>query len=178
MSRLAKHPVKLPQGVTAAVSGRKVTVKGKLGELTLALVDGIDVLQKDGGLSFELKNDSDRLTRNMWGTTRALVSSMVKGVSQGYEKKLQLEGVGYRANMQGKKLVLQLGFSHDIEYPVPVGIEIKCPKQTEIEITGFDKHKVGQVAAEIYRMRPPEPYKGKGIRYAGQRVRRKEGKKK
>ena len=178
MSRLAKHPVKLPQGVTAAIAGRKVTVKGKLGELSLTVRDGIDVLQKDGGLSFELKNDKDRLTHDMWGTTRALVSSMVKGVSEGYAKKLELEGVGYRANMQGRKLILQLGFSHDVEFPVPQGIEIKCPKQTEIEISGFDKHKVGQVAAEIYRMRPPEPYKGKGIRYAGQHIRRKEGKKK
>ncbi len=178
MSRLAKHPVKLPQGVTAAIAGRKVTIKGKLGELSLALVDGVNVLQKDGELTFELKNENDRLTRDMWGTTRALISSMVKGVSVGYSKKLELEGVGYRANMQGKKLVLQLGFSHDVEFAVPAGIEIKCPKQTEIEISGFDKHRVGQVAAEIYRMRPPEPYKGKGIRYTGQRILRKEGKKK
>jgi len=177
MSRIAKHPIKILAGVEAKLSGKKLTVKGKKGELSLDIANDISVEVKDGAVVLK-KAVETRHARAMWGTTASLVRGMMKGVSEGYAKKLIIEGVGFRAALQGKDLVLQLGFSHEVKYKTPAGIEIKVPKQTEIEISGIDKQKVGQVAAELYLMKRPEPYKGKGINYEGRRIRRKEGKKK
>jgi large subunit ribosomal protein L6 len=177
MSRIAKHPIKIPAGVDIKVNGKKVAVKGKMGELTLNLIDDISAEVKDGAIILKPLSTA-RLARDMWGTTASNVRNMIKGVTVGYQKKLLIEGVGFRAALKGKDLVLQIGFSHEVDYKTPAGIEIKVPKQTEIEISGIDKQKVGQVTAEIYSLKPPEPYKGKGIRYEGQQVRRKEGKKK
>ena len=177
MSRIAKHPIKLPAGVEAKLSGKKLAIKGKKGELTLDVSNDIKAEVKDGAVSLS-KLSQSRQAANMWGTTASLVRGMIKGVTEGFQKKLVIEGVGYRAALQGKDLVLQIGFSHEVKYRVPQGIEIKVPKQTEIEISGIDKQKVGQVAAEIFLMKRPEPYKGKGINYEGRRIRRKEGKKK
>lgn len=177
MSRIAKHPIKVLPGVDVKLSGRKMTVKGKKGELSYDIHPEISAEMKDGAVTFK-KATNSRLAGSMWGTTSSLLRGMMKGVSEGYSKRLLIEGVGFRAALQGKDLVLQIGFSHEVKYKTPQGIEIKVPKQTEIEISGVDKQKVGQVAAEIYAMKKPEPYKGKGIRYEGQKVRRKEGKKK
>lgn len=177
MSRIAKHPIKIPAGVEVKVNGKKLSVKGKKGELTLALVEEIAAEVKDGGVILK-KTSSSRFAGNMWGTTASNLRGMIKGVTDGYTKKLLIEGVGFRAALKGKDLQLQIGFSHDVDYKTPQGIEIKVPKQTEIEVSGIDKQKVGQVAAEIYSLKPPEPYKGKGIKYEGQNIRRKEGKKK
>jgi len=177
MSRVGKHPVALPQGVTAEVKADSITVKGKLGTLSLALTSEVDVKLEGEQISVAPRHETQR-SRMMWGTTRNNVANMVLGVSEGFKTVLEIEGVGFRAAVQGKDLVLQLGFSHEIKYPIPQGIEIKAEKPTVIAITGFDKQKVGQVAAEIRGMKKPEPYKGKGIRYAGERIRRKEGKKK
>jgi len=177
MSRIAKHPIKIPAGVEIKVTGKKVSVKGKKGELHLALVNDISAEVKDGAITLKPLSNA-RLAKDMWGTTASNVRNMIKGVTDGYQKKLIIEGVGFRAALKGKDLVLQIGFSHEVNYHTPVGIEIKVPKQTEIEVSGIDKQKVGQVTAEIYSLKPPEPYKGKGIRYEGQHVRRKEGKKK
>ncbi len=177
MSRIAKHPIKFPAGVEGRLSGKKLAVKGKKGELSLEISNDIKAELKDGAIQLSKANDS-RHARNMWGTTSSLIRGMIKGVSEGYQKRLIIEGVGFRAALQGKDLVLQLGFSHEVKYKVPAGIEVKVPKQTEIEIFGIDKQKVGQVAAELYLMKRPEPYKGKGINYEGRRIRRKEGKKK
>lgn len=177
MSRIAKHPIKFPAGVELKLTGRKLTVKGKKGELNLDISNDIKAEIKDGAIQLSKASES-RHARNMWGTTSSLIRGMIKGVSEGYQKRLLIEGVGFRAALQGKDLVLQIGFSHEVRYKVPAGIEIKVPKQTEIEISGIDKQKVGQVAAELYLMKRPEPYKGKGINYEGRRIRRKEGKKK
>lgn len=177
MSRIAKHPIKFPAGVEAKLSGRKLSVKGKKGELTLDISNDISAELKDGAITLKKASESNQAAR-MWGTTSSLIRGMIKGVTDGYQKKLVIEGVGFRASLQGKDLVLQIGFSHDVKYKIPAGIEIKVPKQTEIEISGIDKQKVGQVAAEIYLMKRPEPYKGKGINYEGRRILRKEGKKK
>lgn len=177
MSRIAKNPVEIPEGVTVTVDGQTVTVKGKLGELNLRAVDDIAVTLEDNIVTVKPRNQS-RFARSIWGTTRSLINNMVVGVSEGYTQKLEIKGVGYRASVQGKNLVLQLGFSHDVTYPIPEGITIVAPSQTAIEISGADKKQVGQVAAEIVKYRPPEPYKGKGISYEGQRILRKEGKKK
>lgn len=177
MSRIAKHPIPLPASVEAKISGKKLAIKGKKGELTLDVCNDIKAEMKDGKIVLSKLSES-RQARNMWGTTSSLVKGMIKGVTEGFQKKLVIEGVGFRAALQGKELVLQIGFSHDVKYKIPAGIEIKVPKQTEIEISGIDKQKVGQVAAEIYLMKRPEPYKGKGINYEGRRIRRKEGKKK
>lgn len=177
MSRVGKHPVALPQGVTAEVKEGSVTVKGKLGSLSLALTSEVDVKLEDGKVAIAPRHETQR-SRMMWGTTRNNVANMVKGVSEGFKQVLEIEGVGFRAAVQGKELILQLGFSHEIKYPIPQGIEIKAEKPTLVSITGFDKQKVGQVAAEIRGMKKPEPYKGKGIKYAGEKIRRKEGKKK
>lgn len=177
MSRIAKHPIKLPAGVEAKVAGRKVTIKGKKGELSLDVVNDIKAEMKDGAIVLAKSSDS-RHAAAMWGTTSSLIRGMIKGVTDGYSKRLLIEGVGFRAALQGKDLVLQIGYSHEVRYKVPTGIEIKVPKQTEIEISGIDKQKVGQVAAELYLMKRPEPYKGKGINYEGRRILRKEGKKK
>ena len=175
MSRVAKQPVALPQGVTATVTDDAITVKGAKGSLSLPLRPGVTV--KQDGQYLKVTFDGSEW-RPAGGSTRAHLANMVQGVSKGYEKKLELVGVGYRAAVQGKTLVLALGYSHDINYPIPDGIDIKTPKPTEITISGIDKQRVGQVAAEIREFRGPEPYKGKGVKYAGEYIFRKEGKKK
>lgn len=174
MSRVAKNPIKLPAGVDLNISGSQLTVKGPKGNLALVLHPSISFDESEG--EYMVKPDSPK-NMAMAGTFRALVSNMVTGVSTGFEKKLQLVGVGYRAQAQGNKLNLTLGFSHPIEYSAPEGITIETPSQTEIVVSGCDKRNVGQVAAEIRAYRPPEPYKGKGVRYADERVMRKEAKK-
>lgn len=177
MSRIGKNPVAVPNGVTVAIEGRKVRAKGKLGELTLPLGDLIEAKVEDG--KFWVKPaDESKQARMMWGTARNLVRNMVQGVSQGYTKTLEISGVGYRAQVQGKNLILQLGYSHDVNFPIPAGVAIKCDKPTSITVSGADKQQVGQVTAEIRSFRKPEPYKGKGIKYDTETVRRKEGKKK
>ncbi len=179
MSRIAKMPVDLPQGVNATLAQGAVTVRGAKGSLTLNLVSGITVAQKEQTLVVEIaegKSTNERIAAA--GATRANLANMVMGVTKGFERKLELVGVGYRAALQGKNLNLTLGFSHPVSYPVPEGISIETPSQTEILIKGVDRQKVGQVAAEIRGYRPPEPYKGKGVRYAGERIVMKEGKKK
>ena len=175
MSRIAKNPVSIPPGVTVNVQDQEVVVQGPKGSLSLRLSDKVQMRQEDGQLKFAPRSDSSRA---LAGTTRSLVDNMVVGVLQGFEKRLDLQGVGYRAQAQGRKLNLQLGFSHPIEYALPDGIEAETASQTQIVVRGIDKQLVGQVAAEIRAFRPPEPYKGKGVRYLGERVRRKEGKKK
>jgi len=177
MSRVGKYPVALPQGVTAEVKGQTVAIKGKTGNLTLVAPDEVEVKVADGKVAVSMRHDTMR-SRVLWGTTRNNINSMVKGVSEGFKKVLEIEGVGFRAAMTGKDLVLQIGFSHEVKYPIPEGITAKVDKQTVITITGNDKQKVGQVAAEIRGMKKPEPYKGKGIKYQGEWIRRKEGKKK
>ena len=177
MSRVGKNPVTLPQGVTVDVAGGVATVKGKLGTLKLPITKEVDVSVKDGKVWVKPVHETNQ-SRVMWGTTRANLRNMVEGVSKGYSKSLEINGVGYRAAVQGKHLQLQMGFSHDVVYPIPEGITIKCEKPTAIQISGIDKQKVGQVAAEIRRWRKPEPYKGKGIKYRGEYIFRKEGKKK
>ena len=177
MSRIAKHPIALPAGVQATLSGKKLAIKGKNGELSLNIDNEIGAEIAEGSIVLRKLSDS-RQAHRMWGTTSSLVRGMIKGVTEGYQKRLLIEGVGFRASLKGKTLVLQIGFSHDVEYAIPTGIEVKVPKPTEIEISGIDKQKVGQVAAELYLMKRPEPYKGKGINYEGRRILRKEGKKK
>jgi large subunit ribosomal protein L6 len=174
MSRVAKNPIKLPAGVDIDISGSNLNVKGPKGNLSVVLYPGISFDESDG--EYTVKNANEK-NLSMAGTFRSLVSNMVTGVSTGFQKKLQLVGVGYRAQAQGNKLNLALGFSHPIEYAAPEGITIETPSQTEIVVSGCDKQKVGQVAAEIRAYRPPEPYKGKGVRYADERVARKEAKK-
>jgi len=174
MSRVAKNPIKLPSGVDLNVSGSNLSVKGPKGNLSVVLYPGISFDESDGEYTVKNENEKDL---SMAGTFRALVNNMVIGVSTGFQKKLQLVGVGYRAQAQGNKLNLALGFSHPIEYSAPEGITIETPSQTEIVVSGCDKQKVGQVAAEIRAYRPPEPYKGKGVRYSDERVARKEAKK-
>lgn len=175
MSRVANNPVALPSGVEVKITGRDLTVKGGKGTLELSLVEGIQVSQDDNVLTFAY--DSDKF-RAMAGTTRALVNNMVLGVSAGWEKKLVLNGVGYRAKASGKSINLTLGLSHPVDYKLPEGVTAETPTQTEVVVKGFDKQAVGQAAADIRSFRPPEPYKGKGIRYADEHVRRKEAKKK
>jgi len=177
MSRIASNPVSLPKGVEATVDGQAVSVKGAKGSMAMEVHHSVEINQADEQLTFEAKS-GDKQSRAMAGTMRSVVNNMVLGVSEGFEKKLELQGVGYRAQAQGKKLNLTLGFSHPVEYPLPDGIEVATPSQTEIVVSGIDKQLVGQVSAEIRAFRPPEPYKGKGVRYAGERVRRKEAKKK
>jgi large subunit ribosomal protein L6 len=177
MSRIGKHPVALPQGVTATVKDREVKVKGPKGELSLRVIDGIDVSVDKAGVVLKPKEMTDA-ARAQWGLQRSLVNNLVKGVSQGFSQQLEIAGVGFRAAVQGKNLQLQLGYSHDVIFPIPQGIDIKCEKPTLILVSGIDKQKVGQVAAEIRQFRKPEPYKGKGIKYAEEKIHRKEGKKK
>jgi large subunit ribosomal protein L6 len=177
MSRIGKKPVSLPQGVTAAVDDGTVSVKGPKGEMKLRLVSEVEASVQDGAIAVTPREDSDR-ARAMWGMQRTLINNLVLGVTQGFSERLEISGVGYRAAVQGKKLNLQVGLSHDVNYPIPDGITIVCEKPTSIAISGSDKQLVGQVASEIRSYRPPEPYKGKGVRYAGERIRRKEGKKK
>jgi large subunit ribosomal protein L6 len=177
MSRTGARAVAIPDGVNAAIDGQQVSIKGPKGELSVVLVDDVEAQMTDAGIKILPRGDTKR-ARSMWGMSRTLVSNLVDGVTDGYEKSLEILGVGYRAQVQGKNLQLQLGLSHDVKYTIPEGIDVKCPSQTEIIVSGIDKQKVGQVAAEIRQFRPPEPYKGKGIRYAGEYVFRKEGKKK
>jgi len=177
MSRTGAKTVSLPDGVNANIDGQNISVKGPKGELSAVLVDDVEVQMTDDGIKLVPRGETKRI-RSMWGMSRTQVANLVAGVTDGFERSLEIIGVGYRAQMQGKTLQLQLGLSHDVKYPIPEGIEIKCPSQTEIVVSGIDKQKVGQVAAEIRQFRPPEPYKGKGIRYAGEYVFRKEGKKK
>lgn len=177
MSRVGKKPVEAPKGVTFTVKGQDVAVKGPKGELAFRVPDEIAVSLDGASLTVNPRNDTPR-ARAMWGMSRAILASHTKGVADGFERTLELTGVGYRAAMQGAKLQLQLGYSHDVVYEPPSGVKIETPKQTEIKISGIDKQLIGQVAADIRSYRPPEPYKGKGVKYAGERIRRKEGKKK
>jgi len=177
MSRIGKKPVSIPAGVTASVDGDEISVKGPKGTLTMPKAELISYELIEGGISVQPANDTKR-ARAFWGMQRTLVQNLVTGVTQGFSKKLLITGVGYRANMQGKTLRLQLGYSHDVNFEIPEGITIATPDQTTVEISGIDKQQVGQVAAEIRRWRKPEPYKGKGIKYAGEFIFRKEGKKK
>ena len=177
MSRIGKRAIAVPAGVTITLDGQTVKVKGPKGELAWTVVDEIEVKQEGAEVLLTPRDESTR-TKSMWGLSRTLVGNMVQGVSQGFEENLELVGVGYRAAINGRVLNLQLGFSHDINIDPPAGITFTSGKQTEIKISGIDKQAVGEVAAKIRRIRPPEPYKGKGVRYAGEKVRRKEGKKK
>jgi large subunit ribosomal protein L6 len=177
MSRIGKKPIAVPQGVSVTIEGQTVTVKGPKGQLAWTLADEVVPSQEDGAINLAKRDESPR-AQAMWGLSRTLVNNMVVGVTQGYERTLELVGVGYRAAMKGQALSMQLGFSHDVDVKPPAGITFAVPKQTEIRISGIDKQLVGEIAARIRRIRPPEPYKGKGVRYAGEQVRRKEGKKK
>src|SRR5581483_12199389 len=177
MSRIGKKAVVVPSGVTATVNGQEVAVKGPKGELKHVLADAIVAKLDKGHIEGAMREDTKE-ARAMWGMTRTMVANLIAGVTEGFTRRLEITGVGYRAAVQGANLQLQLGYSHDVNYPIPKGIQIACPKPTEIVITGIDKQKVGQVAAEIRQFRPPEPYKGKGIKYAGEFILRKEGKKK
>jgi large subunit ribosomal protein L6 len=177
MSRIGKKPVAIPSGVTPNVAGQAISIKGPKGALQITLPDDVTAKMEAGGVIVEPRNDTKR-ARAMWGMSRSLLANIVAGVTKGFERRLEISGVGYRAAVQGKNLQLSLGYSHDIQYPIPEGIAIATPKPTEIVVTGIDKQKVGQVAAEIRAFRPPEPYKGKGIKYAGEYIFRKEGKKK
>ena len=177
MSRIGKKPVTVPGGVIAAVDGQEIKVKGPKGELSHVLVEDVIAKLENGEIEVAMREDSKQ-ARAMWGMSRTMVANLVTGVTEGFTKRLEITGVGYRAAVQGQNLQLQLGYSHDIQYPIPQDIQVQCPKPTEVIITGIDKQKVGQVAAEIRRFRPPEPYKGKGVRYAGEFILRKEGKKK
>ncbi len=177
MSRVGRSPVAIPKGVTIAVSGRDVTAKGKVGQLSLTLAEGVSVEVADDQIVVKPR-DMSKQGRMIWGLSRNLIKNMVNGVADGYKVDLEINGVGYRAAVQGNTLTLQLGFSHDIIFPIPEGIAIKCDKPTSVSVFGADRRLVGQVAANIRAMRKPEPYKGKGIKYAKEIVRRKEGKKK
>ena len=177
MSRIGKKPVALPSGVTATVNGQTVSVKGPKGELSVTVVDECSVTLGDEGIEV-MPRGQDKRSRSMWGMSRTMVNNIVVGVSKGYERKLELNGVGYRAAAQGSKLTLALGYSNDVIYDLPEGVAVAVPKPTEIILSGIDKQAVGQVAAEIREFRPPEPYKGKGIKHAGEFIFRKEGKKK
>jgi large subunit ribosomal protein L6 len=177
MSRVGKYPVPVPAGVTVALQGRTVIAKGKLGELKLDLTDEVDVEVGADGVAVSPRAGNPR-GRVMWGTTRSLINGMVVGVSTGFTKSMEINGTGYRAAVQGNDLVLNLGYSHEIRYPVPKGIKITCEKPTAVKVEGIDKRQVGQVAAEIRGFRGPEPYKGKGVKYENEAILRKEGKKK
>ncbi len=176
MSRVGQLPVEVPSGVDVAVDGKSITAKGKLGQLSFQAGGEVSVSLDQGKVVVQLANDTAR-ARAMWGTTRSRIQAMVTGVSEGFSKTLEISGVGYRASVQGNALNLQLGFSRDIKFPIPEGISIKCEKPTSIAVSGADKQKVGQIAAEIRAFRPPEPYKGKGVKYSDEIILRKEGKK-
>jgi large subunit ribosomal protein L6 len=177
MSRIGKHPVAIPQGVTVELADNRLTAKGQLGTLSLVVSNDVSATIADNAVTIAPKDETKR-ARAMWGTTRALVNNMVTGVAAGFTRNLEINGVGYRAAVQGNNLNLQLGYSHDVVYPVPADVKIACERPTVIAITGADRQRVGQVAAEIRAFRPPEPYKGKGIKYSDETIRRKEGKKK
>jgi large subunit ribosomal protein L6 len=177
MSRIGKKPVVVPAGVTAKVDGQLVSVKGAKGQLEFLVPDDVSVVYQDNAIKVDPRNETKR-ARALWGTSRAQVNNIVVGVTAGFEKKLEITGVGYRAAVQGKTLQLALGYSHDVNYPIPAGVTIATPKPTEITISGIDKRQIGQIAAEIRALRAPEPYKGKGVKYANEFIFRKEGKKK
>ncbi|MBX9758064.1 MAG: 50S ribosomal protein L6 [Beijerinckiaceae bacterium] len=177
MSRVGKRPVAIPAGVTAKIDGQKVAVKGGKGELSFVVPDDVEVAADGSAISVTPRAETKR-ARAMWGMSRAMINNLVNGVSKGFERKLEITGVGYKAAVTGKNLQLSLGYSHDIQYPIPAGVTITTPKPTEIAIAGIDKRQIGQIAAEIRSFRPPEPYKGKGVKYAGEFIFRKEGKKK
>ena len=177
MSRIGKKPVAVPAGVTATIDGNIIKAKGPKGELSFVLSDDVDAKMTDDGILVEPRSKS-QAARSLWGMTRTQILNILTGVSEGFEKKLNINGVGYRAQMKGTDLSLALGFSHDVVYEVPQGISVVCPKPTEIVVSGIDKQAVGQVAAEIRKYRPPEPYKGKGVKYSDEYIFRKEGKKK
>jgi len=177
MSRIGQVPVPIPDGVNVDIAGQIITAKGKLGELSATLMPEVVITQEDKQITVRPRNDTLR-ARQMWGTARSVINNLVIGVAEGFKKELEINGVGYRAQVKGKNLVLQLGFSHDVEYPIPEGIKIQCADQTHISIEGTNRQVVGQVAAEIRGYRPPEPYKGKGVKYADEEILRKEGKKK
>lgn len=177
MSRIGNKPVEFPDGVTPEISGQDVKVKGPKGELSIRIHDDVSVTLEDGKAVLAPRSSS-LSARKLWPTMRTLVYNMVVGVSEGYEKELQIQGVGYRANLKGSTLVMQLGFSHEVNFPVPEGVKLEVIDQTQIKVSGIDKQQVGQVAAKIRGYKPPEPYKGKGIRYKDEYVMRKEGKKK
>jgi large subunit ribosomal protein L6 len=177
MSRIGKKPVAVPSGITANVEGQTVKIKGPKGALQVVLHDDVSVKLDGGQIQVDPRSQSKR-ARSQWGTSRTLIANLIAGVTKGFEQRLEINGVGYRASIQGKNLQIALGYSHDIVYAIPEGITIATPRPVEIVISGMDRQKVGQVAAEIRDYRPPEPYKGKGIKYAGERIFRKEGKKK
>jgi large subunit ribosomal protein L6 len=177
MSRIGKKSVPVPAGVTVNLAGQNVTVKGPKGELKFVLVEHVLAKMEAGGVKVDPR-DKSKLARSCWGMSRTMIRNMITGVTEGFTKNLEINGVGYRAAVAGKDLQLNLGYSHDVKYPIPAGIDIKTPKPTEIVISGIDKQRVGQVAAEIREFRGPEPYKGKGVKYAGEYIFRKEGKKK
>jgi large subunit ribosomal protein L6 len=177
MSRIGKKPVPIPSGVTANVEGQTIKMKGPKGALQLVVPDDVEVKMDKSAIKLDPRNETKR-ARAMWGTSRTLVGNLVTGVTKGFERRLEITGVGYRAAVQGKNLQISLGYSHDVVFPIPEGIAIATPKPTEIVVTGIDRQKVGQVAAEIRGFRKPEPYKGKGVKYAGEYIFRKEGKKK
>ena len=177
MSRIGKKPVNIPDGVTAEVNGQTVTAKGPKGELTFVVNDQVLVKMEDGSITVD-PVDNSKSARSFWGMSRTMISNIMTGVKDGYSKTLEINGVGYRAAMQGQNLQLSLGFSHEVVYTPPAGVTLACPKPTEITVTGHDKQVVGQAAAEIRSYRPPEPYKGKGVKYSDEVIFRKEGKKK
>jgi len=177
MSRIGKKPVAVPGGITATVDGQTVKMKGPKGELSFVVHDLVSVAKSDDGIEVAPRDESKK-ARSLWGMSRTMVQNLVTGVSKGFERKLEITGVGYKAAVQGKALNLALGYSHDVSYPIPDGITIACAKPTEILVSGIDRQRVGQVAAEIREFRPPEPYKGKGVRYSDEFIVRKEGKKK
>lgn len=177
MSRLGKNPAIVPDGVTVTLDATRFSAKGKLGELSMPLTKNVRVTQKDKEILVEPVN-KEKTTRMMWGTTKRLIENMMRGVSEGFSKTLEINGVGFKVALQGKTLVMNLGFSHEIRYAIPNDVKVECPKPTEIKVSGADKQRVGKVASDIREYKKPEPYKGKGIRYSDEFVRRKEGKKK
>jgi large subunit ribosomal protein L6 len=177
MSRIGKKAVPVPNGVTASVNGQTVSMKGPKGELSFVAADDIEVAMENGGVAVKPRDES-KLARSAWGMSRTMVANLIEGVTKGFERRLEINGVGYRAAVQGKALQLTLGYSHDVSYPIPAGITIVTPRPTEIVVSGSNKQQVGQVASEIRQFRKPEPYKGKGVKYAEEKIHRKEGKKK
>jgi large subunit ribosomal protein L6 len=177
MSRVGKYPVEIPQGVEVTIAGGTLTAKGRLGEMSMPLSDWVETRVEDNKVVVAPKSEHKR-ARMMWGTTRSLIAGLVTGVSTGYSRAMEITGTGFRASVQGPNLVMNLGFAHDVVYPVPAGVKITCERPTAVKVEGMDKRQVGQVASEIRGFRPPEPYKGKGIRYEGEQILRKEGKKK
>lgn len=177
MSRTGSKPIAIPDGVTVELAGAVLSAKGPKGQLSMPVGGEVDVTVGDGTITFKPVSNG-KAARSLWGTQRALANNLVQGVHQGFERKLEINGVGYRAQVKGKSLNLQLGYSHDIDFPIPEGVKIDCPDQTTVLISGIDKQKVGQAASEIRAFRKPEPYKGKGVKYAGEYIFRKEGKKK